>query len=192
MWSAATTSSWSCSDPFAGGPPAGVSRDAPPDPEDGPEQAPGAGDDPRRLRTTGPGPVILLALAGMVLGWLVRPVCIWLDRTPPRVGWLPVLALLLAALIVAAVAWSTYRAVHRRHEVLPPHQAVNRLVLAKACALAGAFVTGGYLGYALAWVGVRAELADERILHCAVAGLAGGLLTAAALSLERACRVRGE
>jgi hypothetical protein len=139
---------------------------------------------------TGPGPLTVLALLGLVLGWLVRPVSIWLDRTPPRIGWPPVLALLLAALIVAAVAWSTYRSVHRRHEVLPPHQAVNRLVLAKACALAGAFVAGGYLGYALAWVGVRAELGGERILHGALAGLAGGLLAAAGLLLERACRVR--
>ena len=49
-----------------------------------------------------------------------------------------------------------------------PHQAVNRLVLAKACALAGALVAGGYLGYALSWVGLTdAELAQQRMVHAA-------------------------
>jgi hypothetical protein len=133
----------------------------------------------------------VLALVGVVLGWLVRPVSIWLDRSPPRVGWLPVLALLLAAAIVGAVAWATYRSVHRRHEVLPAHQAVNRLVLAKACALVGAFVGGGYLGYGLGWVGAHSELAGERLLHSSLAGAAGLLLMTAGLLLERACKVRG-
>ena len=34
------------------------------------------------------------------------------------------------------------------------HQAVNRLALGKACALVGALLLGGYLGYALAQLGV--------------------------------------
>ncbi len=168
-----------------------MSRDPQPD-EESRDPRPEPQEDPGRLRTTGPGPLIGFFSTGMVLGWLLRPVCIWLDRVPPRVGWLPVLALALAALIVAGVALSTHRAVHRRHELLPPHQAVNRLVLAKACALAGALVGGGYLGYALAWVGVRAELGGERILHSVLAACAGGLLTVVALLLERACRVRRE
>ena len=37
---------------------------------------------------------------------------------------------------------------------------MNRLVLARACALVGALVAGGYLGYALSWVGVDTELGD--------------------------------
>ena len=45
-----------------------------------------------------------------------------------------------------------------------PHHAVNRLVLAKSCALAGALVAGGYLGYALSWLGLTdAELAQQRM-----------------------------
>ena len=53
---------------------------------------------------------------------------------------------------------------HVHHERLEPHQAVNRLVLARACALVGALVAGGYVGYALSWVGVDAELAGQRVL----------------------------
>jgi hypothetical protein len=68
---------------------------------------------------------------------------------------------------------------------------VNRLVLAKACAIAGAAVAGGYLGYALSWVGIdEQELAGERLLRSGLAGLAGVMIVVAALLLERACRVR--
>ena len=84
------------------------------------------------------------------------------------------LALRSSPLIVGAVAWSTYRLLHRRHGRLEPHRAVNRLVLAKACALAGALVAGGYFGYALSWLGLTdAELARERVLHSVLAGVAG-------------------
>jgi hypothetical protein len=77
--------------------------------------------------------------------------------------------------------------------VLAPHQAVNRLVLAKACALAGAMVGGGYFGYALSWWGVsEAELAQQRMVQSLVAGAAGVSIVAASLWLERACRVRGD
>ena len=46
-------------------------------------------------------------------------------------------------------------------------------MLARACALVGALVAGGYLGYALSWVGVSAELADQRVVRSLVAALAG-------------------
>jgi hypothetical protein len=96
------------------------------------------------------------------------------------------------AAVVAAVAWATHRSVHRRHERLQPHHAVNRLVLAKACALTGALVAGGYLGYALSWWGLTdAELAHQRMQHALVGGGSGALLVVAALLLERACRVSG-
>jgi hypothetical protein len=102
-----------------------------------------------------------------------------------------VLALLLVAGILAAAAWSTYRTLQVRGLRLPAHQAVNRLVLAKACALSGAVVAGGYLGYALSWIGVsESDLAEDRMIRSAVAGVAGLLIVAASLALERACRVK--
>ena len=106
--------------------------------------------------------------------------------------WVQVLALALVAVILAAVAWSTYRTLQARRQRIAAHQAVNRLVLAKACALAGAAVAGGYLGYALSWVGNEAELAEERLVRSVIAGLAGVAIVAASLLLERACRVRPE
>ncbi len=96
------------------------------------------------------------------------------------------------AAILAGVAWLTWRDVHRRRIPLEPYKAVNRLVLAKACALAGAFVAGGYLGYALSWLGDSdAPLEQQRLTQSALAGVAGVLIVAASLALERACRVRG-
>jgi uncharacterized protein DUF3180 len=163
-----------------------VSREfGPEDPDDDERPEPSG-----RIRTTGPGALVGFALTGLVVGWLVRPVSIRLNGTAPMVGWLAVLALFFVAVIVGSVAWSTYTALHRRHERIAPHQAVNRLVLAKACALAGAAVGGAYFGYALSWVGlVQADLAKERVAHSLLAGLASVLVVAGSLLLERACRV---
>lgn len=129
-------------------------------------------------------------LGGLVLGRLVRPAGIELDGTAPRVSWLAVLALYLLAVLLGVVAWSTYDAVQRRRERLLPHQAVNRLVLAKTCALVGAFLAGGYFGYAISWVGEDSTFAEERLVRSPLAGVAGVLIVAGSLALERACRVR--
>ena len=104
-------------------------------------------------------------------------------------SWLQPLALLLVAGILGYTAYSTNRQLQHRRDLLLPHQAVNRLVLARACALVGALVLGGYLGYALSWVGNDAELADERIWRSGAASFAGLMIVITALLLERACRV---
>jgi MFS family permease len=161
-------------------PPGGLDPDDPEPPEPG-----------GQLGTTTVGAIVGFAVVGLVLGWLVRPVSLRSGGTAPTVSWLPVLALLFVAVIVGSVAWSTYRLIHRRHERLAPHHAVNRLVLAKACTLGGALVAGAYAGYAISWVGLtEALLARERMLHAALAALAGVALVVGALLLERACRTR--
>lgn len=160
-----------------------------PDPEQ--EPVPEPPDPVGRVGTTKPGTLVLVGLAGLVAGWALRPVSIELQGTAPRVAWVQVLALALVAVILGAVAGSTYRTLQTRHQRIAPHQAVNRLVLAKACALAGAAVAGGYLGYALSWLGVDdAELAGERLTRSGLAGVAGVAIVAGSLLLERACRVR--
>ncbi len=163
-------------------------RDQPePDPPgNGPED-----DEPQgALRPTPPGVVVGWALAGLVLGWALHPVSDRLGRTPPLVTWGQPLALVLLAAILGYVAWATWRTVHVRRERLLPHQAVNRLVLARASALVASLVAGGYLGYGLSWLGDPAELADDRLWRSLVAAAAGAIGVAAALLLERACRIR--
>ncbi len=171
---AVTTSSSRCTE---------LEPDLRPEPEHDPDQREG------RLRPTSPGVLAGWALAGLVVGRLIRPVVAELDRTAPQVGWVPAGTLYLVAVILGATAWATHRAVQVRHERLRPHEAVNRLVLAKACALAGALVTGGYLGYALSWAGASAELAGERVTMSLVAAGGAALTVVGSLLLERACRV---
>jgi predicted cobalt transporter CbtA len=145
------------------------------------------------VRATSIGVLVGWALVGLVLGWALRPIAIRLNGTAPTVGWLPVLALAFVALVMGSVAWSTHRSVQRRRERLEPHQAVNRLVLGKAGALAGAVVAGGYFGYALAWVGLtESELGQQRMVRALLGGLAGVALVVGSLLLERACRVSGD
>ncbi|WP_170259203.1 DUF3180 domain-containing protein [Nocardioides psychrotolerans] len=144
------------------------------------------------MRPTPPQVVGAWALAGLVVGLLVRPVADWFDSTAPIVSWAQPLALLLVAAILGVTAHATWRSVHVRRERLEPHQAVNRLVLARACALVGALAGAGYLGYAVSWIGAEAELADERMIRSGVAFVGGVLTVVAALLLERACRVRSD
>jgi lysylphosphatidylglycerol synthetase-like protein (DUF2156 family) len=162
-----------------------VSREGPPDPdEDDPPEPEGT------LRPLSNAVVTVWAVAGLVLGWLWHPVAERLTGTAPVISWAQPAALWLVAVVIAITWWQTYRAVQVRRERLEPHQAVNRLVLARAGALVGALVAGGYAGYAVSWVGDPAELAGQRILRCVVAVVAGVLIVVGALLLERACRVR--
>ncbi|KRA30101.1 hypothetical protein ASD81_19845 [Nocardioides sp. Root614] len=140
-----------------------------------------------------PTPLLSLlgwALVGLVGGWAVHPLSERLGVVPPLVTAPQPLALLLLAAILGYVAWATHRAVQVRRERLEAHKAVNRLVLARASALVGALVAGGYLGYAISWIGDPAELADERLVRSLIATGCAVAAMVAALLLERACRVR--
>ena len=159
--------------PFGSGP----DDDEPPEPEGS-------------LRPLSYAVVTIWAVVGLVLGWLWKPVAERLTDTAPVVSWAQPAALWLVAGVMWITWWQTYRAVQVRHERLEPHRAVNRLVLARAGALVGALVAGGYAGYAVSWIGDPAELAGQRILRSLVAVAAGVLIVVGALLLERACRVQ--
>ena len=165
-------------------------RDEPPLPDDEEDQR---GTPPEgSLQPTSPTVLTVWGLVGLVGGWLVHA---YADRemaAAPIITWAQPLALFLVAAILAATARATWRTVHVHRQRLQPHQAVNRLVLARACAYVGVLVAGGYLGYALSWVGVSAELAEQRAVRSLVAGVGGACVVVGALLLERACRVRNE
>jgi lysylphosphatidylglycerol synthetase-like protein (DUF2156 family) len=143
----------------------------------------------RRLQPTSPATVGGSVMVGLVAGWLLHPIA---DRvaSPPVVSWLQPIALFFVGAVLLATARATHRALHVRREYLEPHRAVNRLVLARACVVVGGLVAGGYAGYALSWLGVPGELADDRILRSLVAAAAAVVIVVGALLLERACRVR--
>jgi hypothetical protein len=129
---------------------------------------------------------------GLVGGWLLHRFIDQGTGPAPMVSWAQPLALLLVAAILFGTAWSTQRSIRQHTGRLAPHHAVNRLVLARACAYVGCLMAGGYFGYAVSWVGVDSDLAHQRELRSALAGVAGVLAVVAALLLERACRVPGD
>ena len=142
-----------------------------------------------RLQPTSAATVGGSIMLGLVAGWLLHPAA---DRvgTPPVVSWLQPIALFFVGAVLLSAALVTHRALHVRREWLEPHRAVNRLVLARACVVVGGLVAGGYAGYAVSWLGVPGELADDRIVRSLVAAAAGVVIVVGALLLERACRVR--
>jgi hypothetical protein len=157
----------------------------PPEGSDEPDPARGT------LRQLGPGAVIIALCVGLVGGWLVRRVVSYAGGTAPLVTWTQPGVLFLAAGILGLLVWHTRRVLGAAPAGRPEaHRLVNRLVLARASAIAGAFIAGGYLGYALSWLGVGADLASQRALRSVLAGLGGLLVLMMSLWLERACRVR--
>lgn len=147
---------------------------------------------PGRLRPLSAGPVAISFVIGLVGGWVLHPLTQHVSGTAPVVTWAQPLVLGMLAAIVGGTAWLTYRAVQVRGERLEPHQAVNRLVLGRTCALVGALLAGGYFGYAISWLGSIDELASQRAWRSVVAAAMGLLVLAGGLLLERACRVRDD
>lgn len=159
-------------------------RDQPEPPEEDPGPEPAG-----MLRPLPPVVLFAWAAVGLVAGWGLHVGYDSWGRVPPMVAWAQPLTLLLLALILGYVAWVTHRAVQvRRDRLLEPDHMVNRLVLARACALVAAFVGAGYLGYGLSWVGDPANLAEQRMWRSFAAAGACVIGAIAAVWLERACR----
>jgi Protein of unknown function (DUF3180) len=144
---------------------------------------------PGHILPTGPGPLVVAGVIGLVLGWSIRPLALRFDYPEPNVSFTAIGALFFVAAIIGATAYATRRTVRRNRLDLAHHQAVNRLVLGKACALVGALILGGYLGYAVAQLGVANPASDTRLWRALLAALGALAATVAALLLEHACRV---
>lgn len=146
-----------------------------------PDQKPG-------LRLTGPGAIGSAAVAGLVVGWLIRPVFESLGITAPEVSVLQMVSLLAVGVLLFLAARSMRRHRHRPDRGLTPSQAVNRLAMAKASAIGGTFIAAAYVGHALSWMWVASEVAPENVLRSLLGALAAVSIVAGGLVLERACR----
>ena len=134
--------------------------------------------------------LVVAALFGGLAGWLLAVTTGALDVVPPSIPWTAPVGLFVVAALVGALARSTHQQIQVRRERMEPQRAVAFLVLGKASALGGALVAGGYLGYALSFVGsFQAEGPRERVVRSLVAVAGGVGLGVAGLLLERACRV---
>jgi hypothetical protein len=141
---------------------------------------------------TTPAVPVLTACVALLVGWALRPLALYAGHDAPRVTWLQVTVIGFLALVLAGTAWVTWRELHVRRSWLEPHRAVNRLVMAKSCVVVGAVLAGGYTGSALSWLGIEGEAAVGHIARAACAAVAGVTCVAAAIWLERACRVRDD
>ncbi|MFL6287155.1 MAG: DUF3180 domain-containing protein, partial [Actinomycetes bacterium] len=112
---------------------------------------------------------------------------------PPAVPWAAPLTLLLLAVAFAVSAWTLKPRIQRRpgHRPLDPFTAARTAVLALAGSRTGAAVAGVYLGYAgFLLLDLSNDYRRQMVLIAAIAALAGVALAAAALWLERICRIK--
>lgn len=144
------------------------------------------------LRPTSGRALALSAVLGLVLGWSLHLIGQRVTGNAPTVSWAQPLTLVLVAGILSFLAWHTWRTVQVQGRRLEPQHALNRLVLARACAVAGALVAAAYVGFAVSWVGDASHLADRWITRSLVAAGAAAAVLAASLVLESACRTPGE
>jgi hypothetical protein len=150
-------------------------------------------DDPNqraRLEPTRPATLAVAALAATALAWIGIS-NFWNEL--PTLPWLPPLTLIGLAIFEGFEAIVTKNRIDRKAGAGPlrPLIIARYAVLAKASALAGALFGGMYIGltsWLLTQKDVLAKASDN--LPQAVLGTVGSILfVAAALWLERACRV---
>jgi hypothetical protein len=152
------------------------------------------------LRPTEPATLVVAGLAAAAVAWLL--ISNLYQRMPP-LGWPPVIIIGGLAAFEAAIAQNTWARVHQRgaaparsgrggpREPVEPLAVARFAVLAKASSLAAALFLGFHAGL-LPWLIIEyARLRDAAADLPPVIGglLASGALLAAALWLERACRV---
>ncbi|MEU6022462.1 DUF3180 domain-containing protein [Micromonospora sp. NBC_01739] len=145
--------------------------------------------DGSRMRPTRLSTLVVSALVAAAVAWLLIS-SIYYDRLPP-LPWLPVVTLAGLAVLEAYAAINTRGRIERRpgRDPVNPLMVARFVVLAKASALAGAIFAGFYAGLT-GWLLVEPTRAAADDRPAAIAGLLASVaLVAAALWLERSCRV---
>ncbi|MFD6949736.1 hypothetical protein A6A08_01230 [Nocardiopsis sp. TSRI0078] len=145
-------------------------------------------DDERRMHPTGWRVPALLAVVGGLLGVLLTNS---LSGLPP-LPWSAIPTLLLLALAEAYTAGRTRRRIRREPgtEPMQPLSAARLVALAKASALFASLALGFFAGMALSVSDTLVLPTHWRVFLIALGtALSAGLLLAAALYLEYACRI---
>ncbi|MEU4566371.1 DUF3180 domain-containing protein [Micromonospora sp. NPDC023956] len=141
-----------------------------------------------RMGPTRPATLLVAGLAAAALAWLLVS---FLYGSLPELPWLPVVTLAGLAVLEGYAAVNTRGRIERRpgRDPVNPLMVARFVVLAKASALAGAIFAGFCAGLA-GWLFLENTRAATEDRPAALAGLTASLaLVAAALWLERACRV---
>ena len=145
------------------------------------------------MRPTSIRLLLVTALVGFGVGFLGARFWDLQTGAPPAVPWGAPLTLLLLAVAFAVAAWTLKPRIQRRpgHRPLDPFTAARAAVLALAGSRTGAAVAGVYLGYVgFLLLDLVNDYRRRMVLIAAIAALAGVALAAAALWLERICRIK--
>ena len=146
------------------------------------------------MRPTSLRLLFVTAFVGFCVGFLGARFWDLQTGAPPAVPWAAPMTLLLLAVAFAVAAWTLKPRIQRRpgHRPLDPFTAARTAVLALAGSRTGAAVAGVYLGYAgFLLLDLANDYRRRMVLIAAIAALAGVALAAAALWLERICRIKG-
>jgi hypothetical protein len=138
---------------------------------------------------TRPATLVVSGLASAALGWLL--ISAFYYQQVPRLPWLPTVTVAALAVLEAYAAINTRARIDRRpgRDPVDPLAVARFVVLAKASSLAGSIFAGFYAGVT-AWLFIEPTQAAANDIPAATAGLVAFLaLVAAALWLERSCRV---
>lgn len=143
------------------------------------------------MRPTSAAALAVAALVGALVGGSIPPLVERADGVVPTVPWSSVLTLAFLAVVLGTLAWTTWRRLRRPGPPLDPGRAVMLLLLGTSCALVGAAVCGGYLAFALTYLGDDATVPRERFVRGLLASAAALLVVVGGAALERACVVPG-
>jgi len=146
-----------------------------------------------RLKPTSAALLTVAGLGAAAAGWLLLSV---FYAEMPRLPWLPTLVVGALAVLEAILANDTKGRIERRPGRPPvePLAVARYAVLARASSLAGSLYAGFSAGL-LGWLAVKQWMdGSNRAIESDVPAAVGGVVTslalvAAALWLERACRV---
>jgi hypothetical protein len=143
------------------------------------------------VRPTSVRTVLGLVVAAAVALFLLAGAGLGTRAEVPLGAAVPLLLVAAAEAVLARLVRDRVRHRAGRSRPLHPLQVARAAALAKASTAAGALLLGGYGGL-LAWTARRADVnafAAENVVPTALATAASAALLAAALLLERACRV---
>lgn len=140
------------------------------------------------MRPTSVSVLIVGGLAAAAVGWLLLS---FSYSVLPDLPWSPAVVLAVLAVAEGLLAQNTSARIQRKPGTprVDPLSVARYVALAKASSLVGAISTGFSAGL-LAWLALEPTKAARDDIPVAVAALvAAGMLVAAGLWLERACRI---
>jgi len=131
-------------------------------------------------------------LAAGLAGWTLGLIALAVSDSLPAVLWvlIPVLLFMAALIFVGSQIVRAWVADRRYDEFVDALTVARLLALAKALAIFGAVVAGGYAGLGLlAAYRLTGAPARDRLLVSLAVAVCGVVVTVVALRLERACEV---